>query len=164
MRNTPCNTDDVIDSRDIIARIEELESDRQDLVDAVTSAEEDLADASDDTSVLADDQEELSKLGKQVDESKAAMEEWDADNGEELMALKSLQNECEGYSDWTYGESLIRDSYFEEYAQQVAEDIGAINKDASWPNCHIDWKSAADDLKQNYTSVSFDGEDYWIRS
>lgn len=66
-------------------------------------------------------------------------------------------------SSWTYGVTLIRDSYFEDYAQQMAEDIGAINRDATWPLNHIDWEAAAEALKGDYTSAEFDGVTYWAR-
>jgi hypothetical protein len=82
-----------------------------------------------------------------------------------LKALQALADEASGYApDWQYGEALIRDSYFTEYAQELAEDIGAVNCDASWPNQYIDWERAADALKADYTSVDFDGVDYWVRS
>jgi hypothetical protein len=112
------NSQDVIDSRDVIARIEELEE----------------------------------------------MEEREEEETEELEALRALAEEAEGYaSDWRYGETLIRDSYFQEYAQELAEDIGAINRDASWPNTCIDWEQAARELQMDYTSVDFAGVTYWIR-
>lgn len=83
---------------------------------------------------------------------------------EELSSLLSLQEEAEGYSpDWRYGVGLIRDSYFTEYAQQFAEDIGAISNDQSWPNYCIDWEQAARDLQVDYTCVDFDGVEYWVR-
>src|SRR5574343_1100147 len=87
------------------------------------------------------------------------------DNAEERAELAALRSLAEsGYSaDWSYGATLIRDSYFEEYAQELAEDIGAIGKDLPWPACHIDWEAAADALKQDYTSVDFDGVEYWVR-
>jgi len=99
-------------------------------------------------------------------EGATAPTDWDdSENGEELKALKALAGEASGYAeDWAYGEALIRDSYFETYAQDLAEDIGAINKDASWPNDCIDWEKAADQLKQDYTEVDFDGVAYWTRS
>lgn len=64
--------------------------------------------------------------------------------------------------DW-YPVTLIRDSYFVEYAQQLAEDIGAIDPDASWPNGYIDWERAARDLQMDYTSVEYQGTTYWYR-
>lgn len=110
------NTQDIIDSRDVIERIKALE-------------------------------------GTEDETEKA-----------ELKALEALQEEAEGYSDdWKYGATLIRDSYFTEYAQELAEDIGAIDRNAKWPLQHIDWEAAADELKQDYTSVEFDGTTYWVR-
>ena len=59
--------------------------------------------------------------------------------------------------------SLIADSYFEDYAQNFAEDIGAIDRNQGWPACHIDWEAAAENLQMDYHSVTFEGRDYWIR-
>lgn len=88
----------------------------------------------------------------------------DEDEIDELHKLRDFANEAAGYApDWRYGETLINDNYFQEYAQQMAEDIGAIDRDATWPLSHIDWEAAADVLKQDYTMVSIDGHDYWIR-
>lgn len=87
----------------------------------------------------------------------------DEDERAELKALEALQEEAQGYApDWKHGSTLIRDSYFETYAQELAEDIGAISRNAQWPLGCIDWEKAADELKQDYTSVEFDGETYWI--
>ena len=84
--------------------------------------------------------------------------------GDELKALEDLAEEAEGSPDWPHGETLIRDSYFEDYARELAEDTGMLKGDESWPlNC-IDWEEAADQLKQDYFSVDFDGVDYWIRN
>ncbi len=65
--------------------------------------------------------------------------------------------------DYRYGAAVIADSYFEEYAQQLADDLGLINSEANWPTCHIDWEAAADSLKQDYTSFTFAGQDWWVR-
>ncbi len=131
------NSEDILDSRDVIKRIEELQSERDDL------------------EFMDDEEKPLAERQKEFDES---------EEGEELKALLALQDEAEGYaSDWRYGETLIRDSYFKEYAEQLAEDIGAINRDASWPNNCIDWERAADELQTDYTSVDFDGVTYWVR-
>jgi hypothetical protein len=119
------NSEDIIDSRDVIARIEELGSELEE--------------------------------GSIDDPS-------DADLKEELASLKNLAEQCEGVSDWTYGESLIRDDYFEEYARELAEDIDAIQSDQGWPNYCIDWTFAAEELQMDYTPVDFDGVTYWIRS
>lgn len=89
-----------------------------------------------------------------------------ADNGEraELEALRKLAEEAESSPDWLYGETLIRDSYFTTYAQELAEDIGAVPSEHSWPNYCIDWEWAARELQVDYMDVEFNGVTYWIRA
>lgn len=88
----------------------------------------------------------------------------DEDEVAELAALTALAEQSAGYaSDWEYGETLIRDSYFEDYAREMASDIGAIDPNASWPQSCIDWEQAARELQMDYTSVDFDGVTYWVR-
>lgn len=131
------NSDDVIDSRTIIARIEYLN--------------EFLYDLPDDTTAETYDPDE----DKNGDRSVAVTERDD---------LRELERQGENYApDWQYGATLILESYFQEYAEQLAEDIGAVNKDATWPNNHIDWHAAAEELKGDYTSIDFAGETYLIR-
>lgn len=60
-------------------------------------------------------------------------------------------------------EALIPEYDFEDYARELAEDIGAISKDYQWPNYCIDWEYAAQELKHDYTTVTIDGEDYLMR-
>lgn len=124
MTRTPIsNSDNVIDSRDVIKRIDELTEAR-------------------DTAI-------------------ANEEEFDKED--ELKALIALADEASGYAaDWTHGETLIADDYFETYAEELAGDTGCIDPKAKWPLTHIDWEAAANELKQDYTSVDFDGVTYWI--
>lgn len=97
-------------------------------------------------------------------ENELTTDEITEEEEEELQALKALASEAADYAaDWQYGETLIRDSYFEDYARELAEDIGAIDPDAGWPNSYIDWGRAAEALQMDYTSVEFDGITYWIR-
>lgn len=93
-----------------------------------------------------------------------AIEEPDEYDVAELAALRALAAEVEPYcADWQYGEQFIRDDRFEDHAQQLAEDIGAIPTEAAWPATYIDWTAAAAALRQDYTSVEIDGETYWYR-
>lgn len=126
----PSNTDDVIDSRDVIARIEHLSQLRQ-------PGPVDLG-----TYDNAQDQDELFA---------------------ELASLERLAEQGESLPDWEYGVTLIRESYFRTYAEELAEDIGAINREASWPNNCIDWERAARELRMDYTHVDFDGVTYLAR-
>jgi antirestriction protein len=94
------------------------------------------------------------------------LDETDAD---EFSKLKSLLEDLAGNGgdeqwrgDW-YPITLIPDYEFEDYARELADDIGAINKNASWPNTCIDWEQAARELQMDYTTVEYDGTTYWYR-
>lgn len=76
------------------------------------------------------------------------------------MAGKGGDEQWRG--DW-YPSLFIADDYFKEYAEQLADDIGAINKDASWPTNCIDWDEAASQLQGDYSSVDVNGTTYWFR-
>lgn len=92
------------------------------------------------------------------------LEEWQntTSDGEEHKSIADLEEEINS-SEWTYGLQLIADSYFETYAREFAEDIGAISGDERWPATCIDWEKAASELQYDYSSVDFDGETYWYR-
>ena len=116
------NADDVIDSRDVIARIEDLNG--------------------------------LMEGGDETEEEK-----------EELQTLKHLEEEANSAADWSYGETLIRDSYFTEYAEELCKDIGDLPSELPWYIAnHIDWEGVVREIQMDYTSVDFDGITYWIRA
>lgn len=157
------NSADIIDSRDIIDRISYLEDERQTLVDNREEAQEDLKPSNEEQSASREDEQDP-ELAAALSRAEDALIEWDdSDEGQELKALKALAEEGEGYSDWKHGAALIRDSYFKDYAMQTAEDIGCVDEAARWPATCIDWDQAADELKQDYSMIDFDGVEYWIR-
>lgn len=90
-----------------------------------------------------------------------AEETLEEDEKDELEAIKELAD-C-GIEDWEYGAALIHEDYFTEYAQELAEDIGAIDRNASWPMPYIDWDEAANALKPDYICVKYLGEWYYVR-
>lgn len=132
------NYADFIDSRDVIARIEHLKAE---WTEATGDDPADYGLSSDDWAV---------GLGEE--------------GASELVALLDLADEGGGLSDWEYGATLIRDSYFEDYAREFAEDIGAVPNTYTWPVSHIDWEVAAEALQMDYTAIDFDGVTYWGRS
>lgn len=150
------NMDDVIDSRDVIARIEELQDERQCLVDTITEEEQNRSELQDgDTRANHEAAEEA------LDDARTSLKSWDADYAHELAALKTLAEEAEGYAaDWHHGETLIRDSYFETAMDELLEDIGDLPKNLpGYLTITVDY----DALQMDYTSVDFDGVTYWIR-
>lgn len=116
---------DIIDTRDLIARFEELEQDAAD----------------EDEDVTLDDEERA-----------------------ELEELRAICEEGESsFADWPYGETLVAEDHFEDYARELAEEIGAVDRDAAWPNAYIDWTAAANALQQDYTSITIRGTEYYGR-
>lgn len=120
------NSMDIIDSRDIIERIKELEE----MIEESRINEQEQIDM--------------------------------ADEKEELRLLKSLEDEAEGCPDWKYGETLIREDYFTEYAMDLLKDTGDLPDDVPW-YVVIDKEKTADNIKQDYSIVDFDGVNYFIR-
>ena len=84
-------------------------------------------------------------------------------NSSELDTLIALAKDGANYTpDMEYGVILIRDTYFQEYAQELANDLGLLDDNPRWPNNHIDWEAAANELKMDYAVVDFDGVDYYV--
>jgi hypothetical protein len=130
----PTNMDDVIDSRDVIARIRELEGELRDLEGAAD-------EAADDTVRCAEVLAEIS--------------DWKSQNGDELTALRAFAADVDG-------EMLIRESYWPTYAQELVEDVGDLPRGIP-SYIVIDWEATADNLKVDYTEVDFDGVTYLVR-
>jgi antirestriction protein len=60
--------------------------------------------------------------------------------------------------------TMIPESDFVAYAQELADDIGALHQDASWPSNCIDWERAARELQMDYTGVRVNGTMYYFRT
>lgn len=148
---------DILDSRDVIARIEELEG----TLDSLECNSEALLELAD---TWRDDQGEREGRDALFEARETYLSEHGADESTELRQLRALQDEAQCSPDWTYGETLILDSYFQDYAQELADDIGATPKEGGWPDTCIDWEEAADQLKQDYMRVSYGNLEYWIRA
>lgn len=126
------NSEDVIDVRDIIERIEELESSK-------------------------DDHEAEPDGGH-----------WSDEEAQELQTLTDLMDDLKGYGgdeqwrgDW-YPVTLIRESYFTDYTQEMLEDCGTIPRDLpSW--LHIDWEATAREVMIDYSTVEINGVSYFYR-
>lgn len=84
------------------------------------------------------------------------------DEFDRMTALRLLADEVGG--EFFYGETLIPEKDFQNYAQQLAEDVGAYDSNASWPMNHIDWEAAADALREDYSEVVFEGITYLFRA
>lgn len=90
----------------------------------------------------------------------------DPEDSEYLDLVKELEDQL-----WTdmetiahnYDPVLIRDTYFVTYAQDYAEEIGAIGSDAGWPVSFINWEDAAEALRMDYTEFKIGRYVYYGR-
>ena len=128
---------DVIDVRDIIARVLELRDERD-----------------------------------EYNEKMGSPDAWDGvPDGEpdELNMLEGILSELAGYGGDEefdgdlYPVQLIAESYFQEYAQDLAEDCGMVDTSARWPMNCIDWEQAARELQMDYSNILIHDSTYWYR-
>ena len=130
-----------IDSRDIIERTEELQG-------AADEEPSDLGCAACGEESFPDDK--FPSLGPEC--------------AAELTLLRAASDEgADSFEEWQDGTTLVPEHDWETYARQLAEDIGAISGEESWPLSYIDWVRAADALKMDYSSIDIDGTTYWGR-
>ena len=133
---------DIIDSRDIQEKIDEFTGEFESLLDDIENAEGEEA----------------------IQEAEDNLEGWLDENEDEYVSLMAFKEECEQYtSEWKYGAEIIHEDYFLKYAEDLAYDTGAVNRKATWPISHIDWKAAAEELQCDYAFVTFNGNGYWVR-
>ena len=143
------NFADMLDSRDIIARIEWLKEDRETHADSIAAASE-----------YAEESPEYDAL------MTTGRADWDATSldAKELYALTAFAKECEGAGvpDWEYGATLIRYSCFTEYVQDMLEDCASLARDLPW-YIEINWDATARNVRYDYMCVEFGDVTYWVR-
>lgn len=136
--------DDIIDVRDIIERIEELEDE----------LEQFLSDTDD--TCIGDWEDKNPEEGKELRLLQAIMEDLKGNGGDEQWR-----------GDW-YPVTLIRESHFDDYIEELIHDCYEMPKEmhsGSWPYRHmkIDYEAAADEAKVDYSEVRIDGVNYLYR-
>lgn len=150
---------DIIDVRDIIARVKELREELQDLIAAGTEAE--TNQAADSTEEHTDDHYEA------VDTAKKELADWKEENSDELQTLENLLSDLCGNDfgdeqwegDW-YPVTLIKEYYFEESMDEMVADCYDMPKNLpSFMTVTLDY----DALKQDYTECEFEGDTYYYR-
>jgi len=139
---------DIIDTRDIIARYEEL----TEFVEAASGK-----DAGD----YGGFDIWLDRVGQSNQDITVGLVK-------ELRVLDAILDTLKGKGgdeqwrgDW-YPATLIRDSYFTEYAREMLEDCGLVPRE--FPNyIEIDWDATARNVRGDYTRTDIAGVTYWYR-
>jgi hypothetical protein len=103
---------------------------------------------------IQDSKDTLKALASLAEDLNQSCDEEDADSVAE--ALEAAMN--------VYGPTLISEDHFEEAMKQDVKELGYLPDEMPWwlENA-IDWSQVAESLQQDYTSVSFDGADWYIR-
>jgi len=165
--------DDIIDSRDIIAKHEELQDEFDTLVEALEEAQQELEKVKRDNEELdANDQcsTSLDEWEDDLDEAQEALDQFNQSfDKDELDTLTEIISQGEDSSDWSHGETLIKESYFTQYIEELVNDCYEMPSeftDGKWPWNHMsmNWEEAADEAKADYNEICVDGETYLIRA
>lgn len=158
--SAPHNGEDVIDSRAVIERREELEAARDQLVEDVKDTAAALAAELVETATEPGDPAEAQAEAKAA---QLALGEWAGEFAGELAALEKLTEEAAGYApDWEYGATLVRHTHFADYCQELVQDCDGLPKDLP-AYLVIDWAATAENLRADYAAVDFAGVEYWVR-
>ena len=145
------NTDETLDSRDIIQAADEVRAHIEKLKEAIEERRE----------ALGTPQEKDDLDGKITSLKEELMDfESDSDNA----ALLAFVEEAEGeVTDWQFGATLIHASYMETYLREMLEDCGDIPRNLP-SYIVIDWEATCEHLKADYSSIDFGGEEYFYRN
>jgi hypothetical protein len=147
-----------LDTRELVERKEELEKFR----DALQEAEEALQTFDEEHANVKLDEEEEGEREDLETAVDSAKDDFGDSEEDELKEIEDIENTV---SDFNHGETLIPEDDFEDYARELAEDLcGREVRDANWPFSCIDWEQAAEELKVDYISITYQGTDYLVRA
>lgn len=170
--------DDIIDSRDVEKRIDELEYDvetfRDELQEAVDEASEKLSDLESDRAEAMNEgwATQVEVIDGELEEAREALAEAEAeltkhnelyeDEQEELNKLREFRDEVKPYCpDWRHGATLISEDYFVEYIEERCRECGDVPREMpGYIVNNINWEGVASDLKDDYGEAEIDGYTY----
>ena len=91
-------------------------------------------------------------------------EEWqDSGHAERLETLRAFRIEVDN-PELEYGQTFISENYFEDYARELCQDIGALPADLpGFIESNIDWEGVASDILIDYSSAELGGTMYYYR-
>jgi hypothetical protein len=157
--------DDIIDSRDVITRLEEFQDEFDLLESALEDAKDDLMAHRMDNLDFVENEDE--PLVMAVEEAQEALDQFNQSfDKDELDTLVEVNRDAEHAPDWIYGTSLILESYFTDYIKDLIGDCYEEPKGLdSWPwnNMSMDWEAAAEEAKVDYFDIEVEGYTYFIR-
>ena len=138
-----------LDTRDLQEQIDNLESEIEDLNEYLEDLDKDLSMCGSDFELLTV-QDEIEKGKEQLQDLR-----------DELQPLLDLK--YDGIPEWDDGATLIPESDWEEYVEDLVKDCGYISNDVPWWIV-IDWAATADNVAADYSTVDYDGDTYYYRN
>lgn len=104
----------------------------------------------------------LAELQEQDGENEIQESEETSQIREQVDSLREFIEECRQYNpDWDYGAQLIPIDRFTEYVEELVKDIGDLPQNIP-DYIVIDWGETAENLKEDYSEVSYNNESYYI--
>ena len=137
-----------LDTRDLQEQIDNLELEIEELNEDLEDLEKDLG--------MCGSKNELLTTQDEIESAKESLQ----DLRDELQPLLDLK--AEDIPDWDYGATLIPESDWEEYVEDLVKDCGYISNDVPWWIV-IDWAATADNVAADYSTVDYDGDTYYYR-
>ena len=106
------------------------------------------------------------ELIKHIDNSdNKDVEEWRDDKVYDFEHIDEINELEDEITEFPFGETLIPEDDFEYYCEELMEEFGYINKDTpQLIKNNIDYKGIAEDMKYDYTEVTYQGNSYLGRA
>ena len=137
----------VLDTRDLIEKRDEL---KQQILDAFLEDFEHYVDRTDSFEDILFEEEELENF-----------KDYWKDELEEIENINEIEDEIG--SEFDYGCTLIHEDSFQEYCEELLEELGYVPKDfPTW--IEIDYEATSENMKQDYSELVYDGENYFYRA
>lgn len=145
LSDEPDYSADIIDTRDLVDRFNELEEELEEF-----------------EAILALYNSNVSEY-----DTLEQFKDWYSDEYElyeELEKLRELREDLSGADeDFEDGIILIAEDYFTAYCKDLVEDIGDMPVFPGYMLVEIDWDVTADNLRVDYSEVTIDGNTYLYR-
>ena len=138
-----------LDTRDLQEQIDNLESEIEELNEDLEDLDKDLGMCGSEIEILST-KHEIYKFQEQLQDLR-----------DELQPLLDLK--AEDIPEWDDGATLIPESDWEEYVEDLLKDCGYISNDVPWWIV-IDWPATADNVAVDYSTVDYDGDTYYYRN
>ena len=136
----------VLDTRDLAEKRDEL---KEQILDSFKETFEHYAEQTENFEDILFEEEEIQSW-KEI---------WE-DELKEIEEINEIEEKC---SEFQYGETLIREDYWEEYCEELCIECGYISKDLpSW--IEIDWSRTAGNISKDYSVLEYQGETYYFRN